>query len=107
MAEAKQAYHKQATPTEVIAPLNSERKLSAIELAQRTANREGKAMAVLNLNSFSPLYVVRDWRDGFANYSGLAGYGELVARIDPIQRPKLSEEGAKIISISLASEEGG
>jgi antitoxin (DNA-binding transcriptional repressor) of toxin-antitoxin stability system len=75
-------------------------KQSVIELAQRTANREGKSMAVLNLNSFSPLYVVRDWRDGLANYSGLAGHGELVARIDPVQRPKLSEEQAKIISMS-------
>jgi hypothetical protein len=74
-------------------------KQDVIALAQRTANREGKPMAVLNLNSFSPIYVVRDWRDGFANYSGLAGHGELVARIDP-QQPKLSEEQAKIISMS-------
>ena len=75
-------------------------KQDAIALAQRTANREGKPMAVLNLNSFSPIYVVRDWHDRFANYSGLAGQRELVARIDPVQRPKLSEEQAKIISMS-------
>jgi hypothetical protein len=75
-------------------------KQATIELAQRTANREGKPMAVLNLNAFSPIYVVRDWHDRFANYSGLAGHGELVARIDPVQRTKLSEEQAKIISMS-------
>jgi hypothetical protein len=38
-------------------------KQDVIALAQRTANREGKAMAVLNLNAFSPIYVVRDWND--------------------------------------------
>lgn len=32
----------------------------AKELAQRTADRAGKPMAVLNLNRFSPLYVVRE-----------------------------------------------
>jgi hypothetical protein len=73
-------------------------KQDVIAQAQRTANREGKALAVLNLNRFSPLYVVRDWRDGFANYSGLAGHGELVARIDPVQRT--NPEQAKIISMS-------
>jgi hypothetical protein len=36
-------------------------KKAAIELAQRTANREGKPMAVLNLNPFGALYVVRDY----------------------------------------------
>lgn len=29
-------------------------------LAQRDANREGKAMVVINLNRYSPLYVVRE-----------------------------------------------
>jgi hypothetical protein len=33
----------------------------AKELAQRTANREDRTMLVLNLNQFSPLYVVRDF----------------------------------------------
>jgi hypothetical protein len=36
-------------------------KQAAIELAQRTANREGKPMTVLNLNPFGALYVVRDY----------------------------------------------
>ncbi len=57
-------------------------KQATIELAQRTANREGKPMAVLNLNPFSPIYVVRDWDDRFT------GAIDLVARIDP-QRGKL------------------
>jgi hypothetical protein len=36
-------------------------KKDALDLAQRTANREGKPMAVLNLNPFNPLYVVREY----------------------------------------------
>jgi hypothetical protein len=69
-------------------------KQDVINLAQRTANREGKAMAVLNLNVFSPIYVVRDWNDRFA------GQRELVARVDPIQRAKLSEEEAKAMTLA-------
>jgi hypothetical protein len=46
----------------------------------------------LNLNAFSPIYVVRDWHDR------LIGQRELVARIDPVQRPTMSEEQAKIIT---------
>jgi hypothetical protein len=34
---------------------------SATALAQATADREGRAMAILNLNCYSPLYVVRDY----------------------------------------------
>jgi hypothetical protein len=64
-------------------------KQDAIALAQRTANREGKPMAVLNLNAFSPIYVVRDWDNRFN------GQRELVVRVDPVQRAKLSEELAK------------
>jgi hypothetical protein len=67
-------------------------KQDVIELAQRTANREGKAMAVLNLNTFSPIYVVRDWDNRFA------GQRELVARVDPILRARLSEEEAKALT---------
>lgn len=36
-------------------------KEKAVLMAQRAANREGKAMAVLNLNQFSPLYVTREY----------------------------------------------
>ena len=36
-------------------------KQAAIDLAQRTADREGRPMAVLNLNPFRPLYVVREY----------------------------------------------
>lgn len=39
-------------------------KKEALDLAQRTANREGKAMAVLNLNPFGALYVVREYSPG-------------------------------------------
>jgi hypothetical protein len=67
-------------------------KQATIELAQRTANREGKPMAVLNLNSFSPIYVVRDWHDR------LNGHRELVTRIDPVQRSTISEEEAKALT---------
>jgi hypothetical protein len=69
-------------------------KQAAIDLAQRTANREGKSMAVLNLNSFSPIYVVRDWHDR------LTGQRELVVRIDPVQRPTISEEEAKAMTLA-------
>lgn len=37
----------------------------AIVMAQREANREGKPMAVLNLNVYSPLYVIRQWNAAF------------------------------------------
>jgi hypothetical protein len=30
-------------------------------MAQREADRQHRTMLVLNLNPFSPLYVVRDW----------------------------------------------
>jgi hypothetical protein len=69
-------------------------KQSVIELAHRTANREGKTLAVLNLNSFSPIYVVRDWDNR------LIGQRELVAKIDPVQRPTISEEQAKAITLA-------
>jgi hypothetical protein len=35
----------------------------AIALAQREANRERRAMMVLNLNPYSPLYVVREYSE--------------------------------------------
>jgi hypothetical protein len=52
-------------------------KTKAIELAQRTANREGKPMAVLNLNPVWPLYVVRNWDEHFI------GSKDFVARVEP------------------------
>jgi hypothetical protein len=50
--------------------------------AQHAANREGRPMAVLNLNSYSPLYVVRDWDDSFE------GDRQLVARVEPKEAPR-------------------
>jgi hypothetical protein len=49
----------------------------AIADAQRSANREGKAMVVLNLNQFSPLYVVRDFDTRYE------GDRQLVAVVQP------------------------
>jgi hypothetical protein len=69
-------------------------KQDVIQQAQRTANREGKALAVLNLNQFSPIYVVRDWDDRFI------GQRELVTRIDPVQRKHISEEEAKAMTLA-------
>lgn len=40
-------------------------------MAQRDANREGKPMAVLNLNQFSPLYVVRAWDERYVGHRDL------------------------------------
>jgi hypothetical protein len=57
-------------------------KQNAIELAQRTANRDNHPMAVLNLNPFGSLYVVRDWHDD------LAGNRQLVARVEPMRGPQ-------------------
>ena len=39
-------------------------KTRAIEYALKAANASGRAMMVLNFNPYSPLYVVREWRDG-------------------------------------------
>lgn len=39
--------------------------------AQRAANREGRAMCVLNLNPYSPLYVVREHNTVCATPKGL------------------------------------
>jgi hypothetical protein len=49
----------------------------AFEMARRDANRERRAVAVLNLNPMSGLYVCRDWDDRFA------GSRELVAKVEP------------------------
>jgi hypothetical protein len=43
--------------------------------AQRDANREGRPMAVLNLNPYSPLYVIREWDQRYE------GSRELIARV--------------------------
>jgi hypothetical protein len=45
--------------------------------AQEDADRSGETLAVLNLNPYSPLYVIRNWRDAFE------GHRELVAKITP------------------------
>ena len=48
-----------------------------IAKAQQEADRTGRSLAVLNLNCFSPLYVIRDWDDRYANDQ------QLVARVHP------------------------
>lgn len=45
--------------------------------AQFAANLERKPMAVLNLNQFSPLYVIRTWSDD------MEGDRHLVCKIEP------------------------
>ena len=45
--------------------------------AQRDADRTGKEMAVLNLNCFNPLYVVRSWDERFI------GTPQLVCKVHP------------------------
>jgi hypothetical protein len=49
----------------------------ALEIARRDANRERRAIAVLNLNPMCGLYVCRFWDDRFA------GSYELVAKVEP------------------------
>lgn len=34
-------------------------------MAQRDANRTGDKLAILNLNRFNPMYVIRNWNDKF------------------------------------------
>lgn len=41
-----------------------------IRKAQETANRERRAIAVLNLNRYSPLYVMRNWEEGLEKVGG-------------------------------------
>ena len=45
--------------------------------AQLDANREGKPMAVLNLNPYAPMYVIREWSDRYE------GNRDLVAKVTP------------------------
>jgi hypothetical protein len=49
----------------------------ALEIARRDANRERRAIAVLNLNPMTGLYVCRFWDDRFV------GSRELVAKVEP------------------------
>ncbi len=55
---------------------------SAKELAQRYANRERKPFIVLNLNPYSPLYVVRDYDDRLLDSKGFVA---LVEPMEPAQ----------------------
>lgn len=45
--------------------------------AQFHANQERRAMAILNLNPYGPLYVVREWDDR------MAGTRTLVEKVEP------------------------
>lgn len=52
--------------------------LKAITLkAQATADREQRTVAILNLNPYSPLYVIRDYVDG------MEGRPSFVAKVQP------------------------
>ena len=53
---------------------------AAIQLAKREAKRAGHTMLVLNLNRYSPLYVVRDYSDT------LAFSDSVVAVVEPTVR---------------------
>lgn len=46
--------------------------------AARTANREGKPMAVLNLNQYNPLYVIRTY-----DAARMDGHKDLVWVVHP------------------------
>jgi hypothetical protein len=46
--------------------------------AQRDANRNGVSMAILNLNPFNPMYVIRSWDDRFVSHRNF------VKRVDPV-----------------------
>ncbi len=48
-------------------------------MAQAAANRANAPMAILNLNLYGKLYVVREWNDCYI------GSRELVARVMPAQ----------------------
>jgi hypothetical protein len=52
-------------------------KARAIELAQRSADHVNRPMAVLNLNPYGALYVIREWDDRFD------GDRQLVAKVTP------------------------
>jgi len=47
------------------------------QMAQATADREGRAMVILNLNRFSPLYVVR------SAWHGAESDSAFVERVEP------------------------
>ena len=49
--------------------------------AQSDANREGKPLAILNLNPYAPLYVIRGWDDRYETI----GHRDFVAKIEPQQ----------------------
>lgn len=51
------------------------------QMAQRTANAEGRAVVILNLNPYSPIYVVRQDRLGIEMDSAF------VERIQPEKTP--------------------
>ena len=55
--------------------------MANLEIVKRTAqiaaDRDRQSYAVLNLNRFQPLYVIRGWKEEYATMR------ELVVRIDP------------------------
>jgi hypothetical protein len=48
-------------------------KQQIMQKAQQTANQLNKPVAVLNLNQFSPLYVIREWDDRYIGDKSLVG----------------------------------
>ena len=55
-----------------------------IARAQRDADRTGKSLAILNLNTSSPLYVIRDWDERYADHP------QLVMKVGPDKNLKRS-----------------
>jgi hypothetical protein len=56
------------------------------KMAQDAANRANAPMAILNLNRYGKLYVVREWQDCYARPADPFGPNYVVvARIEPQQ----------------------
>lgn len=51
-------------------------------IAQRDADRTGKPLAILNLNRYNPLYVIRTWVPMFS-VPAIAEKSGFVERINP------------------------
>ena len=73
-------------------------KEGAIATAQKCADRSGATHAVLNLNRFNPLYVVREWHDSFTHS------GRLVHRADPAPKHGPAPEYRALLDASDIKE---
>jgi hypothetical protein len=52
-------------------------------LAQEDADRLGGPLAILSLVHHSKLYVIREWKDSFADGSRYAAVSGFVERVEP------------------------